>query len=77
MKINPVVSPLQWAGTDLPVVLIFINYVKSSREKYSACAVGQITGFSSRRPAPDTRGASRSSRNVARDAVDATASRDE
>jgi hypothetical protein len=42
------------ARTDLPVMLIFRNDVKSSREKYSACAVGQITGFSSRRPAPDT-----------------------
>jgi hypothetical protein len=65
------------AEADLPVVLIYRNRVKPSREKYLACAVGQITGFSSRRPAPDTRGASRSSRNVVRDAMDAMVSRDE
>ena len=46
------------------------------RKNNSACAVGQISGSSSRVP-PHKRGVSRSSRTLMRDAVDAFGARDE
>ena len=61
--------------TDLPDVPIIRNPVQPLGEKDSACAVGQISGSSSR--VPPARGASRSSGNVGRDAMDAKAALDE
>jgi hypothetical protein len=66
---------LHQTETDLPVGLIFRNRVKPSNQKYFAFPEAQI----GRMVAPsraDQRGGSRSSRNVARDAMDATASLD-
>ncbi len=51
--------------------------VHSLAKKYFALLVGQIIARESRHPAPATRGVSRSSRTLARDAMDAFASTDE
>jgi hypothetical protein len=53
-------------------LLIFRNRVKPENEKYSAFAVGQISGMNPP-VSPDKRGGSRSSRNARWDAVDADA----
>ena len=53
-------------------LLIFRNRVKPENQKYSAFAVGQISGMNPP-VSPDKRGGSRSSRNARWDAVDADA----
>jgi hypothetical protein len=58
--------------TDLSNRINVICPVQTSREKYSAFAVGQISDLNPP-VSPDKRGGSRSSRNVRWDAVDADA----
>jgi hypothetical protein len=65
------------ATTNLSSRINLIRTVQSRLQKYFAFAVGQIIFRASRRPAPAERGASRSSRTLARDAMDAAMSNDE
>jgi hypothetical protein len=51
-------------------ILIFRSRVKPKNQKYSAFAVGQISGLNPP-VSPDKRGGSRSSRNARWDAMDA------
>jgi hypothetical protein len=62
---------------DLPVAPIFRNRVKPSRQKYFSLSEAQISRKVPPNPRLTQRGASRTSRNVARGAMDALASIDE
>jgi hypothetical protein len=63
--------------TDLPVAPIFRNRVKLSSEKYFAFPEYRISCITRPHPAPPRRGVSRSSRHVARGAMDALRRMDE